>query len=58
MVFTEHEAGEFEPQEVELVRNIADQSVITGIEVGTRVVTRGAFFIQSELMKSGFGDDD
>jgi membrane fusion protein, heavy metal efflux system len=58
VVFTEHEAGEFEPQEVDLVRNIADQSVITGIEVGTRVVTRGAFFIQSELMKSGFGDDD
>ena len=58
VVFTEHEAGEFEPQEVELVRNIADQSVITGVEVGTRVVTRGAFFIQSELMKSGFGDDD
>jgi RND family efflux transporter MFP subunit len=58
VVFTEHEAGEFEPKEVELVRNIADQSVITGVEVGTRVVTRGAFFIQSELMKSGFGDDD
>jgi RND family efflux transporter MFP subunit len=58
VVFTEQEAGEFEPQEVELVRNIADQSVITGVEVGTRVVTRGAFFIQSELMKSGFGDDD
>ena len=54
MVFTEHEAGEFEPQEVELVRTVGDVSVIEGLEVGTRVVTQGAFFVQSELAKSGF----
>ncbi len=54
MVFVEHEAGEFEPQEVELVRTVGDVSVIEGLEVGTRVVTQGAFFVQSELAKSGF----
>jgi len=54
MVFTEHETGEFEPQEVELVRTVGDISVIEGLEVGTRVVTQGAFFVQSELAKSGF----
>jgi RND family efflux transporter MFP subunit len=54
MVFTEHEAGEFEPQEVELVRTVGDVSVIEGLEPGTRVVTQGAFFVQSELAKSGF----
>ena len=54
MVFVEHEAGEFEPQEVELVRTVGDVSVIEGLDVGTRVVTHGAFFVQSELAKSGF----
>jgi len=54
MVFTEHEAGEFEPKEVELIRTVGDVSVIEGLEAGTRVVTQGAFYVQSELAKSGF----
>jgi len=54
MIFIEHEAGEFEPQEVELIRTVGDVSVIEGLEEGTRVVTQGAFFVQSELAKSGF----
>jgi len=53
-VFVEHEAGEFEPREVEVIRTTAAFTVIGGIETGTRVVTRGAFFMQSELAKSGF----
>jgi hypothetical protein len=28
--------------------------VIEGVPAGSRVVTQGAFFIQSELAKSGF----
>ena len=48
------EAGEFKPVEVELVQIINEQAVIDGIEPGTRVVTQGAFFVQSELAKSGF----
>jgi RND family efflux transporter MFP subunit len=54
LVFVEHEAGEFEPREVEVIRTTAAFTVIGGIETGTRVVTRGAFFMQSELAKSGF----
>ena len=54
MVFIEHEDGEFEPQEVELIRTVGDVSVIEGLQAGTRVVTQGAFFVQSELAKSGF----
>ena len=53
-VFVEHEPGEFEPREVEVVRTTAGFTVIGGIEPGTRVVTKGAFFLQSELAKSGF----
>jgi len=40
--------------EVELLRNVGGMAVIDGIPAGTRVVTRGAFFLQSELAKSGF----
>lgn len=53
-VFVEHETGEFEPREVEVVRTTAGFTVISGLEAGIRVVTRGAFFLQSELAKSGF----
>ncbi|HGG60873.1 MAG TPA: efflux RND transporter periplasmic adaptor subunit [Gammaproteobacteria bacterium] len=53
-VFVEHEPGEFEPREVEVVRTVDGLAVIEGLPVGTRVVTEGAFFLQSELAKSGF----
>ena len=53
-VFVEHEPGEFEPREVEVIRTTAGFTVIGGVETGTRVVTKGAFFLQSELAKSGF----
>ena len=53
-VFVEREPGEFEPVEVALVRQLPGLAVIEGVAPGTRVVTRGAFFLQSELAKSGF----
>jgi RND family efflux transporter MFP subunit len=53
-VFVEHEAGEFEAREVEVLRTTAGQAIIEGVAPGTRVITRGAFFLQSELAKSGF----
>ena len=48
------EEGAFRPVEVELVRTAAELAVIRGLPEGTEVVTRGAFFLQSELAKSGF----
>lgn len=53
-VFVEREPGEFEPVEVEVARRLPGRVVIEGLAPGTRVVTRGAFFVQSELAKSGF----
>jgi len=53
-VFVEVEPGRFEAREVELVRERDGMAVIQGLAAGTRVVTRGAFFVQSELAKSGF----
>ena len=53
-VFVEEKPGEFAPQEVEIVRQLPEAAVIEGLAAGVRVVTRGAFFVQSELAKSGF----
>ncbi|NOX09389.1 MAG: efflux RND transporter periplasmic adaptor subunit [Gammaproteobacteria bacterium] len=46
--------GEFNGVEVEVKTIINGMAVIEGVPVGTRVVTQGAFFVQSELAKSGF----
>jgi RND family efflux transporter MFP subunit len=52
------EPGEFKAVEVELDYVSDGRAVITGIEPGTRVVTESAFFVQSEMLKSGFEVDD
>ena len=54
VVFVEHENNQFEPQEVEIIRSSGEQTIIEGLTAGTRVVTAGAFFLQSELAKAGF----
>lgn len=54
MIFIEEEPGHFVPREVEIIRTSEQLTVIEGVPAGTRVVTRGAFFVQSELAKSGF----
>jgi len=47
-------AGEFKAQEIELVKIINGNAIIEGITPGTKVVTKGAFFVQSEIAKGGF----
>lgn len=54
MVFVEEKPGQFKPVEIKVVRSVGRQTIIKGIKPGTRIVTRGAFFVQSELAKSGF----
>ncbi len=53
-IFIEDEHNKFSSVEVEVVRTAGDTKVITGIKEGTKVVTSGAFFVQSEIAKSGF----
>ena len=53
-VLVEAAPGRFEPREVTVLRSVDDHLVITGLEEGTRIVTRGAFFVQSEIAKGGF----
>lgn len=54
VVFVEDGPNRFKPVEVEVVRTADRLAVIKGIAAGTRVVTQGAFFVQSELAKGGF----
>lgn len=54
VIFVEDEPDRFKPVEVNVINTLRGLAVIEGIPVGTRVVTQGAFFVQSELAKSGF----
>lgn len=54
VIYVEAAPGHFKPMEVKILRNAGDRVVIDGVKPGTRVVTKGAFFVQSELAKGGF----
>lgn len=54
MVFVEDHPGEFLPVEVELGRMLGEVREIIGVKPGSRVVTEGAFFVASQIAKSGF----
>ena len=48
------EEGAYAPAEVDVLRTRGGLTVIEGLPPETRVVTQGAFFLQSELAKGGF----
>ncbi|MCU7959292.1 MAG: efflux RND transporter periplasmic adaptor subunit [gamma proteobacterium symbiont of Bathyaustriella thionipta] len=53
-VFVEQDEGEYEPREIDVIRQSSGLTVIEGLPAGSRIVTQGVFFVQSELAKSGF----
>ena len=53
-VYVEEAEGEYEPVEVELGRSIGGLREISGLTAGQRIVSRGAFFVASEIAKGGF----
>ena len=53
-VFVEDHPGEFQPVEVELHRSLGQLREISGIEPNTRIITKGAFFVASQIAKGGF----
>jgi RND family efflux transporter MFP subunit len=57
-VYIEKKQDKFQSTEVTVVETIGSQTVIKGISEGTRVVTKGAFFVHSELNKQGFDAND
>ncbi len=57
-VFVEEETGHFVAHEVELGRSFGQWREISGLAAGSRVVMEGAFFVASEIAKSGFDPHD
>ncbi len=53
-LFVESAPGRFEPKEIEVLRTVGDRMLIQGIAEGTTIVSKGAFFVQSEMAKGGF----
>ncbi len=53
-VFVEVSEGRFEPKEVTVLQTVGDLMLIEGIPEYTTVVSKGAFFVQSEIAKGGF----
>ncbi len=53
-VFVEIAPGRFEPTKVTVLDTVGGKMLIEGIEEGTSIVGKGAFFVQSEMAKGGF----
>lgn len=53
-LFIQDADGGFLPREVDILKSVGEQYVIAGVNEGENIVITGAFFIQSELAKSGF----
>ena len=53
-VYVEVKPNHFQAKEVQVIKKIGTQRIIKGINPGERIVTKGAFFVHSESMKSGF----
>ncbi|TNF69402.1 MAG: efflux RND transporter periplasmic adaptor subunit [Gammaproteobacteria bacterium] len=53
-IYVEIKPNHFKAQEVDIINEIDGLKVIKGVTPGTRFVVKGAFFVHSEAMKSGF----
>jgi len=54
VVFVEEKPDRYESVDITPIRTSGDQLIVEGLSAGMRVVTQGAFFLQSEMAKSGF----
>ncbi len=57
-VFIEQAPGQYVQTEVEIVQSFPGSKVIEGLPANTRIAVEGAFFIASEMAKSGFDPHD
>lgn len=53
-VFVEQHPGQFQAKTVQRGQSLGHLQEIIGLENGARIVTEGAFFVASEIAKSGF----
>jgi|JI10StandDraft_1071094.scaffolds.fasta_scaffold03864_8 cobalt-zinc-cadmium efflux system membrane fusion protein len=53
-IYIENAEGRLEPREIETLFTVGDRTAVKGLEAGTKVVTRGSFFVMAEAAKAGF----
>lgn len=53
-IYVENAKSQLEPKEVELLYTVGARTVVSGVQPGSRVVTKGAFFVMAEAAKAGF----
>jgi RND family efflux transporter MFP subunit len=58
VVFAQNADGTFKAMPVTTLYAAGERTAIAGIGPGTRVVTKGAFFVMSEGGKAAFGEDE
>ena len=60
VVFVPESGGRFRAVPIQTGADVSDELVIvlSGLQVGQRVVGNGSFFLKSELLKATFGDGD
>jgi len=54
VVFVEETPGIFTPKKIKQIGHSGELIIVDGVSAGTRIVTKGAFFVQSEIAKSSF----
>ncbi len=55
----EDEAGAFEVREIETGGEVGEYTrVLSGLEIGDKVVTKGSFTLKTQMQKGELGDDD
>ena len=50
-------AGRYKRVPVKIKEDLGELTVVDGVAPGSKVVTQGAFFLNSELAKASFGDE-
>jgi cobalt-zinc-cadmium efflux system membrane fusion protein len=56
-VFVQESANRYKRVPVKIREDFGELTVVDGLAPGSKVVTQGAFFLNSELAKASFGDD-
>ncbi len=58
IAFLQLDATHYRRTPVKILNDLGDSKQIDGIEAGAKVVTHGAFFLNSELSKASFAEEE
>lgn len=56
-VFVQEDATRYRRMPVQIKEDLGELSIVEGVTAGAKVVTQGAFYLNSELAKASFGEE-